>query len=283
MAGAHLQSGLPVGGSCTLSQVAPHPAPATLGHVAKEGGRAGHVTRSECRFCRRDARPRGVPLRLCECVASLSERDLQLNEVERRREGDEGGRSDQGRRERSVAPHEEAQEIERAGSARAHRLSREQGLEVGGELECSGIALLGSLGEGLQRDALEVLRHFPVDLAQRRWRDVQDLVDHGLFRLSSECRAPGRQLVENETQSVHVAPLVEVSFQSLGRHVPESSDDIALLGKALVTLDLAQPEVRETRGSSPIQEDVGWLDVSMEDALGVGIREGLGEPMCDPG
>ena len=69
----------------------------------------------------------------------------------------------------------------------------------------------------------------------------------------------------------------------LGRHVGRSAQHAAGEGHALLPLDsLGQAEVGDVRVALVIQEDIGRLQVAMEDAALVGMVDGIGDLSHDP-
>ena len=69
-------------------------------------------------------------------------------------------------------------------------------------------------------------------------------------------------------------------MKPLGCHVEQSPDDLAAHRQLVAALVLGQPK-SVTQISPGVQQKVGRLDVTMEDALLVGVFKGLGDLDAD--
>ncbi len=97
-------------------------------------------------------------------------------------------------------------------------------------------------------------------------------------RAPPERMAPAQRLPEHHADRPHVGGLGGLlPCEPLGRDVGERPRHVSLRGERLRLLDLRQAEVEHTHGNRlPLREQhVGGLDVSVDDAARVRVREGL--------
>ena len=91
-----------------------------------------------------------------------------------------------------------------------------------------------------------------------------------------------QQLVQGRPQGVHIAPRVGPAVEPLRRHVPQRAHDVAGARQLVAVLGLGQAEVGDPDFALGVEQEVGGLDVAVEDALLVSILEGLGDLDADP-
>ena len=93
--------------------------------------------------------------------------------------------------------------------------------------------------------------------------------------------AGGQQLVEDRTQSIDVGRRPQPFSQAaglLGGHVAgRSHDRAAQRDRAILAGPLGQAKVSDIRASLAIEQDVGWLQVAMEEAAFVGVLDRAGD------
>jgi hypothetical protein len=91
----------------------------------------------------------------------------------------------------------------------------------------------------------------------------------------------GRRLVEHDAEGVEVGAAVEFFAQRLfGRHVVDGAGDAALAGDADAALTHREAEVDELDRGAALAvgvEDVGGLEVAVDEAVLVGVAEGLAD------
>ncbi len=161
--------------------------------------------------------------------------------------------------------------------ARARELAV-RSVEVGLERARICIPGLGILGETASHNRLDLGRHVRADAAQRRRLVAQDGRDEPKVRVGGERPASRQHLVEHRAEREDVRPRGYGSpFGLLGRHVGRRAHDEAwtrveaghgVLG--LTALDeLRQAEVEDLGAAVAGYQDVGWLDVAMDDAASV--------------
>ena len=106
---------------------------------------------------------------------------------------------------------------------------------------------------------------------------VEDLVT-GLGHVQVPRRAAGDQVVQRRSQAEHVRPFVHVLGVGdlLGSHEPEGPHGTAGHRHALELVDPRDPEVGHLTSSRPVDQDVLRLDVAMDDAVRVRVRDSGG-------
>ncbi len=137
-----------------------------------------------------------------------------------------------------------------------------------------GVLLHAPLDDGLEkrghvvperRDALRCL--------------VDDRVEHSVLIVGGERTLPRDHLVERHAERPDVGPVIDPpAARLLRRHVGHRADRRALSRSARLTGERRQAEVEDLGPAVLCDEDVGGLDVAVDDAPAVR----LGEAPCDP-
>ena len=201
------------------------------------------------------------------------------------RAGDRQDQEQRGQRRRQgrVAPAPSPRPLGRPDPPRQDRTPLEVAPQVLGHVLGRLVAMHRLLGDRLQDDRLQVPRDRRVDLARRHGR----LVGHHLHQPSPvrlvEDRAEGQELVERRAQRIDVAPGVGPPLEPLRGHVAQRAHQAAGLGERAGALAGGQAEVGDPDGAVGVEQQVRWLDVAVEDALGVGVGQGLGDVAADAG
>ena len=153
----------------------------------------------------------------------------------------------------------------------------ERGLKCSRQLLAGGEPLIGSLGEAAQAHLRDLGRH--VGQCRRVLRDDLLLEPHRVIVVE---RQPARQhLVQQDAERPEVAASVEGKpLQLLGRGVGECGPPVAAVEEFVLVGGDA--EVADVRGAVAVEQDVRRLDVSVDDALAVGVVEGAGGLSDDP-
>ncbi len=111
----------------------------------------------------------------------------------------------------------------------------------------------------------------------------QPVEEYGTVGLSMR-RTSTDRFVENRSQPVDIGPAITATVQPLGRHVAQRAKNVAGVGQRLGLFGIdRQPEVSDPYRAAAVEQDVRRLDVAMDHALSVSIREGLGHLLADPG
>ena len=142
-----------------------------------------------------------------------------------------------------------------------------------------------------RHDRVERLRHHGIQRRRRRRRLVQDLVDDLGRRRPGKRHPAGRQLVEHDAEREQVGAMIDAASERLlRRHVRDGADHHAgdghlLLGDQLVALfrrqELRQAEVEHLDEAAVGANQVGALDVAMDDAAAVRLVERVGDLHAD--
>ena len=172
-----------------------------------------------------------------------------------------------------------------AGSVRHGWLGADGGLEGLSELRGVDEAVGGRACQRLGDDLLDRLGHV-AEGAQARDRLTQAAGDDRLRRATGERRIAGEHLVEDAAQGIDVAPAIEppVGARLLRAHVQRGAERDAGLGQPLAAGRVERPGDTEVRDDTMIarEQDVLRLDVTVDEALPVGIAQGIGDLERDP-
>src|SRR6202042_1144145 len=135
------------------------------------------------------------------------------------------------------------------------------------------VAASGVLLQASQAYRLQVAGQRGVELARRLGGAVADRVDRLHRAVAAERGSAGQQGVEDRAQAVDVAgggDGATAAGSLLGGHVRGRAKDGAGLGDLDVSLDLlGQAEVGDVWAALGVDQDVGWLEVAVEDAAGM--------------
>ena len=165
-------------------------------------------------------------------------------------------------------------------------------LQVGLQLRGALVAQLRVLLERLGDHPLELRRHLAVHVGRPARHLVQHRGEHHRRGVALEGRTPGRHLVEDRAEREEVGPGIErLAPRLLRRHVVHRAHRRARVGqlhvghrRAVGAADeggvrgeLGEAEVEDLELARRGHEDVRGLDVAVDDALGVGGLERLGD------
>jgi len=154
--------------------------------------------------------------------------------------------------------------------------------QVGRELARVGVAVLGLLLQALEDHGVELGRDAGLDLAGGSRRIADDAPQELDQRVADEGGLPGQGLEQDRPQGVDVGPGVDGAGGAggrLGGHVVGRPQELAAPRQAipLVAQVAREAEIRQVGTSLAIDQNVGGLDVPVEDPLGVGVSHGLGD------
>ncbi len=169
------------------------------------------------------------------------------------------------------------------GPGRTSRIAGEAGFgaDAGdglGHLAGRGEPLGDVLGQGPFEDADAAVRCSGREGREGLRVAVDDSVGQRVLVRAVERKRPGQHLVEDDAEGPDVGAGVDVLAAELfGRHVGDGADGPALAGQAGLSRDLGQPEVGHPGDAFLGDEDVGRLDVPVDDAVGVGGGQAVGD------
>ncbi len=147
--------------------------------------------------------------------------------------------------------------------------------QVVGQLGGRGVTLGRALGQALHADPRQLGRDARIDLVRRPWVAPLDLLEQ-VRRLRRRERAEaGEDLIQDDPQAPEVAPAVEpvdLAADLLGRHVRTRPRQLAPV-VALGALVQGQAEVAQVRPADRVEQDVGRLDVAVDEAQAVRVLE----------
>ena len=157
------------------------------------------------------------------------------------------------------------------------RLTRAEPAEVLGQVLGRGVAPAGRFLEALQTDRLGGPRQSRLEPRRRDRVAVTDLHERLHGRRRPERRPAGQELVEDGPQSVDVgrrADQPRVSLGLLRGHVAGRAEDRVGPGDRLSGVEhLGQTEVGHLGQQTRVEQDVGRLQVAMNDPLAVRLGD----------
>lgn len=173
-----------------------------------------------------------------------------------------------------------------AGPVCQGRPSGQPSPEVPGQLPTAWVSTGRVLRQGLQADRLQFGRNFGAEVAQRRWGGVQGVVDQHAEG-TRERHPAAKHLVEDHAEAVLVAgrlDLVAPAGRLLGGEIGRSSQDRAGPSQLRSAgAQVGEAEVGQVGTVLGVQEHVRGLHVAVDDALLVGVVQGVGQVAGDPG
>ena len=112
----------------------------------------------------------------------------------------------------------------------------------------------------------------------RSAEDAEDLEDLVNFGVAWEQRLAGGHLSEDAANGPHVdtSGVLATTEQNLGRAVPES-DDFVSVGAERDTKSASQTKIGQLQVALLVDEQVLWLEVAVQDAVGVAVARALEE------
>ena len=125
-------------------------------------------------------------------------------------------------------------------------------------------------------DLLEARRQVGPDRAQARRLVVEDLVDQARVRRPGEGQAPGEQVVEHDPEGVDVGLVGERLLLQLLRRHEGGRPDVDEIGAGCVG-EHRDPEIGDFDLEIRGDQDVGGLDVAMDDAVPVHVLQGAAD------
>ena len=171
--------------------------------------------------------------------------------------------------------------------SREDRLPLEVAADVLGEIRGGRVAARGVLLHRLEADRLDVAMEVRVHGARRVGLATEHVGDDREDAVAHERRAAGEHLVQRRPEAVHVGARVDaggVGADLLWGGVARRPQRRPLDGQACLARPrregrevLGEAEVGDVGLSRGVDQDVGGLDVAMDDASRVGVVQGEGD------
>ncbi len=135
---------------------------------------------------------------------------------------------------------------------------------------------------GVADSALEFWGDF-ISQASHRARHIKtNLVNNFRNRTTSKRGAPGEEGIEDSPKAIDVRPRgCGFSFGLLGRHEVSGSNDPPAHGQVRRSEEFGDTKVSELNATFVCYQQVGWLDVAMDNAMIVGLFERAGDLQSD--
>ena len=184
-----------------------------------------------------------------------------------------------GRRQRRVAPAPAPQPFRLADGTGLNGLAAESALQVVGQFLRRAVALLWRLLQAFQADGLQVAVHVRVEGVRRFRVALHDLEERFQVCGALEGRPAGKHLIEDGAEAVDVNGGGQSLAGSglLGGHVFRRAHQRPGLGQPGVVLEPSrQPEVGDVGLALLVDQDVGWLEVAVQQPVLVGVVDGQG-------
>jgi hypothetical protein len=165
-----------------------------------------------------------------------------------------------------------------------HRLIIEKSGEILSETRSRRIAVHRPLREHFQNNRFEISGNFGVNRPRRRGFGPRDLVDKLGCAATIKRGAQGQEFVQSSAETKDVGtPVNDTGASLLGAHIPRGSKQTIMLCKARVSDPSGQAEVGDPDCPLGVDQQVGRLDVAVDDSLVVGVSECLGSLKADLG
>ncbi len=169
---------------------------------------------------------------------------------------------------------------------RQDRLVIQEALQVLSHLLSRGVALGRFLGNGFQYDGFQLHGNCAVKAA-RRGRVVEGNLGQQLIAvLAVEGRPQCQQLIQGDAERVDIGAVVHLAAPGrnlLGTHVAQRAQQFARHGQAGGALEQSQAEIGDPEIAAHVEQQVGRLDVAMDDAGLMCVFERLGRLLHELG
>ena len=165
-----------------------------------------------------------------------------------------------------------------ADASRRRRLGLEEMPQVLGHVAAGAVPLRRPLGQRLLADPLELAGDRVVDLAERARLGRGDLIHHLGARVAAERLPAGQELVKHDAQAEDVRAAVDavpLAAGLLGAHVGGRAGEPGALAVVLVLE--RQPEVGHPGLVRGVDQDIGGLDVAVDQAPRMSVVQRLGD------
>jgi hypothetical protein len=141
---------------------------------------------------------------------------------------------------------------------------------------CAGLKTLPRLfGQGPQNKRFQGRRYF--SHARRSRRRVVNMGVKHLRRVAAKRGAACNHLVQDNAQGIKIGPAIHrIAAGLLRGHVSRGADSMAGAGQRLVIQGQGHAEIGQQRPAISPQQNVGGLDIAMNDPLAVSVVQGIG-------
>ena len=165
---------------------------------------------------------------------------------------------------------------DRTDPAGSHRLVVEEPSQVFRQGRGRCVAIDGTFGQRFQDDRFQVAGDPAVEQPRRNGIPAADLFQQ--FRGTAPIeRGPQRhQFIKRGSQAIDVGSPIDGSGSGLlGAHVTGSAQQAVMLGQPGIGKSACQPKIGDPDRSLLVDQEIGRLDVAMNDAVMVCVRQGF--------
>src|SRR5260221_4535147 len=149
------------------------------------------------------------------------------------------------------------------------------------QLLCRDVTFVRLSLETLKSDRLQVRGQTRIQPPRRKWLRVQNLLERGGKSFGHEGGAACDQMVKHGPERINIAPPADLSAigrSLLWRHIIRRTQHLARDRQIGLAFEpLGQSEIGDPRLIVGVDEDVGWLEVAMQDAAFVRVMDGLSD------
>jgi hypothetical protein len=165
------------------------------------------------------------------------------------------------------------------GTARLDRAILQESTQVVGQVARRRVAVPNIPGDRLEHDGLEVARHRWISQARSLRLVERELMQQFGTIAAVVGRLEGHELVKCRTERIDIRTVIDnlaARRGLLGAHVPQRSQQVARHRELAVDLHPCQAEVGDPEIAARVEQQIGRLDVAVDDPHAVGVVEGFG-------
>ena len=168
---------------------------------------------------------------------------------------------------------------------RATKGGSEPSLQVLAQVGRRQVAIAHLPGQAAQADALQFPRNRVAKLTRWARFASEDFLEILGGRFPPERQSAGQSSVENHASRPDVGPAIQpvgLATNLLGRHVRKRAGYLSASQSLNLFID-RQAEIADFRPTVNVEQDVGGLQVAMDQSHGVGVMKRVGHACRDPG